>query len=516
MQCDCIILINPFFMIDKKKYIEICNDCDWLLNEVDSSVQRVSISWLHVIREHPIILSRYESLFTNLNAIQNIKRWVTTVINYLRILSNWALSITNNSNNVALGEFENNTTIDYLFVSHLIESSHLNKESDFYFGRIISSLESENFKTVTLLFNHTKISNNELRKRYKLSYRRVFLSNFLSIRNEISLFFQLRRESKGLKTKLEKFKSNSLQAKIIKESSRQCMSNSSFDNLRRFYQFKELIAKYNPKNIITTFEGHAWERMLFRAAKDHSASIQCMGYQHTSLFRLQHSVLRSLNIFYNPDVILTTGLASKKRFENSDIGVDKPIVILGSSRGKDLVLSGETKSSSKNSCLVIPEGFDSECITLFRFSIHCSKLAPEVNFIFKLHPIMSRETFVRKYPEFRKLPGNVMWASDNLQSDFSECRWALYRGTTMIVQACYAGLIPLYFQSCSDEMSIDLLDEVSAYKTTLTNPADFFKSISVENYGNYNRDLVIDYCANLYSPFNHNVLKGLPKLSEKL
>lgn len=502
-------------MIDKKKYTEICNYCDWLLNEEDSSVQRVSISWLHVIREHPIILSRYEPLFTNLNTLQNIKRWVTTVINYLRILYNWAQSIINNSNNVELGDFESDAPIDYLFVSHLIEGSHLNRESDFYFGNIISSLETENLKTVSLLFNHTKISNNELRKRYSSSYRRVFLSNFLSFREEIALFFQLMRELKVLKTRSGKFKTNSLQAKLIKESSRQCMSNSSFDNLRRYYQFKELIAKYNPKNIITTFEGHAWERMLFRAAKEHSVSVQCMGYQHTSLFGLQHSVLRKLNAVYNPDVILTTGLASKKRFENSNIGVDKPIVILGSSRGKDLVLSGETANGGENSCFVIPEGFDSECIILFRFSIHCSRLAPEINFIFKLHPIMSRESFVRKYPEFRKLPGNVRWASDNLQSDFSECRWALYRGTTMIVQACYAGLIPLYFQSRPDEMSIDLLDEVSEYKMTLTNADDFLKSISTKNYCNYDRDRVIDYCASLYSPFDHNVLKGVPKLSEK-
>jgi hypothetical protein len=186
---------------------------------------------------------------------------------------------------------------------------------------------------------------------------------------------------------------------------------------------------------------------------------------------------------------------------------------LGSSRGKDLVLTGGATNSIENSCLVIPEGFDNECITLFRFSILCSKRAPKVNFIFKLHPIMSRESFVRKYPEFRKLPENVRWASDNFKADFYECKWALYRGTTMIVQACYAGLIPLYFQSCSDEMSIDLLDEVSEYKMTLTNTDDFIKSISIENYGNYDRDTVLDYCTSLYSTFNHNVLIGLSKSS---
>lgn len=498
-------------MIDKKKYVEICNYCDLLLNDAASSVQRVSISWLHVIREHPIILSRYESLFINLNTLQNIKRWFILLINYLRILYSWAQSIMNNSNNLELGDFRSNQSTDYLFVSHLIEGNHLNRESDFYFGNIITSLESENLKTITLLFNHTKISKNELRKRYSLPFRRVFLSNYLNFRGEIALFFQLRREQMVLKTMAGNFNTYSLQAKLIKESSRECMSNSSFDNLRRYYQFKMLIAKYNPKNIITTFEGHAWERMLFKAAKEHPFQVQCMGYQHTSLFRLQHSALRKLNTVYNPDVILTTGQASKRRFENSDIGVDKPILILGSSRGKDLVLSEETTNGDKNSCLVIPEGFDSECLTLFRFSLNCSKLAPETNFIFKLHPIMNRDSFLRKHPEFRKLPANVRWATDNLKSDFSECRWVLYRGTTMIVQACYAGLIPLYLQSFPDEMSIDLLDEVSEYKTTLTNVEDFLTIISSENYDSYDRDRVIDYCSSLYNPFDHNVLKTLRK-----
>jgi hypothetical protein len=430
-------------------------------------------------------------------------------------LNNFIQSKRNNSSNVELGDFESNTPIDYLFVSHLIEASHLNKESDFYFGSVISSLESENFKTLTLLFNHTKVPNNDVRKRYTSPYKRLFLSNYLSARDEISLFFQLISESKILKSKLEKSKNNSLQSKIIKESSRQCMSVSTFDNLRRYYQFKRLIAKYNPRNIVTTFEGHAWERMLFRAAKEHSVSIQCMAYHHTSLFRLQHSALRKLNIVYNPDVILTTGLDSKKRFENSEIGVNKPVVILGSSRGGDLVLSRENANYSKSSIFVIPEGFDCECIKLFRFSIHCAKLAPKVNFIFKLHPIMCRDSFIRKYPEFRKLPGNVRWASDNLQSDFSECKWALYRGTTMIVQACYAGLIPLYFQSRPDEMSIDLLDEVASYKMTLNNTDDFLTSISAINYDNFDWGRVMAYCATLYSPFDYSVLKGASKLLEK-
>jgi len=493
-------------MIDKKKYIEICNCCDFLLKDINSSIQTVSISWLHIIREHPIVLNRYEKLFTYQNAMQKMKSWIALFVNYFRILNCLLRSINNKTNIVELGNFESTSQIDYLFVSHLINEEQINSELDFYFADVISNLDSENYKTVTLLLNQTNISNSNLKKKYILKKRKILLSKILNFKYEISFFFKLIKERKLLNSKLQHFKTKSLQFNVIKEAKRQCLSKSTFDNFRNYYHFKEVIAKYNPRNIVTTFEGHAWERMLFAAAKQHTLPIKCMAYHHTSLFRYQHSVLQKLNFPFNPDIILTTGQASKERFENSELGHERRIEILGSSRAKDVLLCESNINKFKNSCIVIPEGIDSECIMLFRFSILCSKQAPNVNFIFKLHPIMSREVFVKKYPEFSYLPSNVKWASDNSKSYFSESKWVLYRGTTMIVQACYAGLIPFYYQSHPEEMTIDLLHEVSNYKITLRNVNDFLTSISSIKNINFDRDKVMNYCASLYSRFDHNIL----------
>ena len=495
-------------MIDKNIYLTICKHCDDLLNKYNSSVQRVSINWLHVIREHPIILNRYEILFSEKFLEKYINRTKSVCINYLRFIFNLVGSIKKKPIIIELGHFEENLSVDYLFVSHLIDASHINNDFDFYFVNTIKKIDSLNYKTITVLLNQTKISNEVLEKQYLISSRKVLFSKLLDFKSELKLFIQLFKESKIVKRELKNinYNNDNLQSKIFNETSRQCLSSSTANNLRYYYQFKKTIKKYRPKNIISTFEGHAWERILFFAAKEHCLSIQCMGYQHTSLFRFQHSVLRKLNSMYNPDVILTTGEAAYRKFKNSDIGVDKIVKILGSNRGNALIKTDPIYDARKNTCIVIPEGFDSECVVLFKFALKCSSVTPEINFIFKLHPIMNKESFIIKYPEFNLLPNNIKWASNDIVTDLSECKWALYRGTTMIVQAIYAGLIPLYYQKKPDEMSLDLLYEVAHIKPTLTSEDDFINYTLKINQSIFDRSLVLNYCSTLYNKFNYKIL----------
>jgi hypothetical protein len=502
-------------MIDKNIYLKICKHCDDLLIKYNSSVQRVSINWLHVIREHPIILNRYEILFSKKNLEKYIYRTKFVCINYLRFFFNFIGSIKKKPILIELGHFEEDLSVDYLFVSHLIDASHINNDFDFYFGNTIKKIDSLNYKTITVLLNQTKIPNDVLKKQYLISSRKVLFSKLLDLKSELKLFSQLYKESKIVIQELKNinYDDNNLQTKIFKETSRQCLSSSTANNLRYYYQFKKIIKKYRPKNIISTFEGHAWERMLFFAAKEHCISIQCMGYQHTSLFRFQHSVLRKLNSMYNPDVILTTGEAAYRKFKKSDIGFDKIVAIFGSNRGDAIIKTEPVYNTRKNTCIVIPEGFDSECVTLFKFALECSKVTPEINFIFKLHPIMKKESFIINYPEFKFLPTNIKWASDDIESDLLECKWALYRGTTMIVQAIYAGLIPLYYQKKTDEMSLDLLYEVSQMKPTLTCTNDFINNTLQINQSIFDRNRVLNYCSTLYNKFDYKILIEVANLS---
>lgn len=491
-------------MIDKEKYLLICKCCDNLLNNQNLTIQRISISWLHVIREHPIILNRYEVLFSKNTFSKYFSRIKGISVNFFRFFLNIVNSIKEKPYFYELGHYNEGEHVDYLFVSHLIDPGHINNEFDFYFGNTIKNIDSLKYKTVTVLLNQTDTSNIVLKGNYFLSSRKILFCKLLDFKTEIKLVLQLIKESRLLRAELGS--NNSFQDKVTKEAASQCLSISTANNLRYYFQFKKVISKYKPKNIISTFEGHAWERLLFCAAKEHSWPIKCMGYQHTSLFRLQHSVFKKMKPLYNPDVILTAGEAAFNKFKVSELGSDKIVAILGSNRGDSLIKKNSIISEFKNTCIVIPEGFDSECLILFNFALECSKAVPEVNFIFKMHPIMNRASFIERFPEFSFLPNNVKWASNDIDFDFSQCKWALYRGTTMIVQAIFAGLIPLYYQSKEDELGLDLLYEISHIKPFLTCAKDFLDTINQNNKSIYDSKLAWNYCSTLYNKFNYKAL----------
>ena len=70
--------------------------------------------------------------------------------------------------------------------------------------------------------------------------------------------------------------------------------------------------------MITTYEGYAWERMAFYGARLADRKPQCIGYTHAPIFKLQHSLKRRLSIEYNPDLIMTSGTIQKDQLLRSN------------------------------------------------------------------------------------------------------------------------------------------------------------------------------------------------------
>ena len=496
-------------IINKDYYKRICNICDIILTDVDTNTRRICISWLHVIRPHPIILDRYKNIF-KFDSNEIIKPFFNYIFfrKSLNIIYNIILSIFKTKKNLYFGNnFQNHKEgIDYLFISHLLNANEIENDMDFYFQNSTRYLNNIGHDTVTLLFNHTNKNNNYFKTLKNGSSKKIILANNLSFFFEIYLYILLLFESYHLYKKANLYKHDNLFQGILFESSRECITNHTIDNLRKYYQFKSLIKKLKPKIIITTYEGHAWERLFYYAAKNCNKNILCCGYQHTSLFNLQHSALRKLDDNYNPDIILTAGKFSENIFKNSEIGKNIPVFILGSNRGRDN--QKYINIVDNNTCIVLPEGFECECLILFRFVIECANFSNSINFILKMHPIMNIKMFIDKYPEFNYLPKNVRWSTDDIDIEFSKCKWVLYRGTTLIIKACYSNLIPIYYQYNKDEISLDFLDEVSEYKSTISNLDEFFKSILLEKK-KYKKDIIITYCNDIYQNFNYNILHQL-------
>jgi hypothetical protein len=93
---------------------------------------------------------------------------------------------------------------------------------------------------------------------------------------EIKIFKKLRLESKSLKNISVK-ENDILLKKIALRASKEVLQPSTYNNMLFAYQIEELIKQTMPEVIITTYEGHAFERIAFAAARSVKPDILCIG-----------------------------------------------------------------------------------------------------------------------------------------------------------------------------------------------------------------------------------------------
>ena len=73
---------------------------------------------------------------------------------------------------------------------------------------------------------------------------------------------------------------------------------------------KILTKSKNLNHLVATFEGHAFERIIFNYAKKNK--IKSYGYFFSVIREYKNSIYYNFNKMYQPDLILTSGLIGKK------------------------------------------------------------------------------------------------------------------------------------------------------------------------------------------------------------
>lgn len=482
----------------------------------------MSIPWLHVIREHPSFLKDYEDLFSISNSLANAVKRITkkarNAAGWLRQM--WRALLSN-------GEPWRTSQpmsgpIDILFVSHLINKSDAGKAYDFYFGNLPELIQAEGHRVLVALIDHTANPDTTLAVHWgENASPRLVLSSRLDLQGELSLYLKLRKEASRLAT-LFPLDGSFFLKRVFARASLEAMSGGTRATLRISVQLNRLVSAMKPKMIIVTYEGHAWERVAFSAAREASAGVMCVGYQHAAIFRLQHGALRKLGTTFDPDLILTAGAVSKRQIENTPSLQGITIRVLGSNRAflrstrtditryaVDHVGEIAPLVTSRNVCLVIPEGIISECLILVEFCLSCAELVPEMRFILRLHPLVTPETLRRVLPRLRTPPANVEFSQISLEDDIKRASCALYRGSTAIVKVACSGVLPVYL-TLGGEMTIDPLYELADLRVSVANPADFKAKICGEKAVPriVLRDLktLIRYCKDFYSPVDPAVI----------
>ncbi len=424
---------------------------DKVLIHKDSNQYIVANTYLHVLNAHPEFLKKY-------NLSKQVKIWFfvkSRLVSVIGILQ----SILNKKH---YNTQKQNIQSDILFVSHLTNSQQMLRDSDNYFGDLPNQLLQHGMDSSIALIDHIKMNNQRTSRVWKDSkVHRFILNSSLDFLSEIKLHFSQRKAKKQLKFILKDLRINKA---LVKDILRHHLSSETFNTLRIAMQVADIVRKTGAKFIVTTYEGYAWERLVYYYAREANPDIKCFGYQHAAVFKHQHAIKRPLEEKYNPDVVLTSGIIAKDIFEKSQIESGE-IACLGSYKHRmPNLTTGEAQC-----CLVVPEAFVSECLILFKLSLAYAKQYPDQQFIWRLHPLLNFDDIIKHGVSLNNLPSNIHLSEDSLDDDIQKCDSALYRGSTAIVNAINAGLKPIYYKQSTDELSIDPIYQQQQGKETVRN-----------------------------------------------
>ena len=468
-----------------RQYQELCKVCNQILINNMSTPQIVANSYLDIIRLHPEVIKK-----RNLPRFANIYLPIRfRLIAVLRLLQ---------SIFVKKHKFQQCSELEVLFVSHLTNSQQLSKDSDVYFGGLPNQLSEKGFKSGIVLLNPTGVTNEKISNSWKRSkVARFVLNSSLCFLSEVRLYVDQIRSKKLLNYIIRDLQINS---PLAKATLLHHFSSGTFITLRVAIQIENIIKKTNAKYIITTYEGHAWERLVYYYARRANPNIKCFGYQHSAVFEHQNSIRRPLNSDYNPDVVLTSGTIAENIFKQSQLKIGK-VVCLGSSKHSPPSLS----PCESKCCLVIPEGFISESLILFKLSLNYAIQYQDQKFIWRLHPSLSFDKLKKHSPIFKKIPNNIYLSESNLDNDIKKCNSVLYRGSTAVVDAINAGLKPIYYQLPVNELNIDPIYQCHKGKFVVNNQNDL-RIAFCKDINEVSRQSLQDFAQDFYTPINIDVL----------
>jgi hypothetical protein len=480
--------------LTEQEYKILCSTCDSILLENDEDYERIAIPWLHVIREHPVFLEQYEDLFYPSGFTKRLKDYTRYIFmksaSYFRLIWN----IIRSPKNLWVGDSRINQSYDVIFISHLLSPSQLSTDDDFYFGNVPYLLAQEGFTVLIALINHTSVPDSVLSNHIKsLHVPRLIIPYALPLISEFEIWKKCRNQARLLRNEAlvehDRFRKS-----VINRAAREATSYSTKTSIRISKVIGDLVSLTCPRAVVSTFEGHSWERIAFSSARKASLNknFKCIGYQHAALFRLQHASRRLLGKQYDPDVILTPGQVGFNQLKRSAGLNEVALYILGSNRH-----SVECQRKKTDVCIVLPEGILSECNTLFSFSLQCARIYPHLKFIWRLHPRISFDEISRVGIDIRNLPGNIMISRKTLEEDLVNCKWALYRGSTAVVTAASNGVIPIYL-SKTNELPVDPLYEIAANHPNVSSPYQFLLALDAPNW---DRQSVL-YCTQFYTPLD--------------
>ena len=455
-----------------------------------------SNNFLVVVKEHPLYTSIYSDLSYSKSFLLMIKYFFLTLADLFFSLINFTKNIF--LKKIKLKKIQKNIII----ISHLLNENSLLSRKDFYFGDLEKNLLNQKIKYQKLYINHTNYSSNFLNSKNK--NENIFILNrYQNISNEFIIFFlQIRFFLSFLyKSYFEK----ELRKKFILRAAVEFLNLNTKNNYRIALNINDCLKLFNPKKLILTFEGFPWEKLVFSTAKEFNKDIIRIGYQHAGLTKNQSIIKTRLKNDYEPDLVWVTGKKVQKILKN------RKTLVVGSYKVRNKI---KLINSKKINCLVVPEGIKSECKKMFQFSIDSAKMLPNINFIWRLHPILDFKHILRELNYKKKLPKNIIISKNKkVDYDIAKSKICIFRGSSVVFNALSSGLFAIYL-NLNEKISIDSSNGLKCWKMNINDVYQFKNFINnlyrIELKKIENKKIAMKYSSQYFEGFNmKQVLKNI-------
>lgn len=430
--------------MDPYRYKRLCALLDEVLLERPATDQRLAVSFLHMIRNHPVFTERYRPLFFHGNPLSDLVLHYVERTKRFAVIGVHLIRVTLNRLNAQVRDIPA-AECDVLLVSHIFSRAQLNDPDDMYFGRLSRDLGERGISTVVLRLDSTPGILNTNRARQRLEGN-IILDRFLSLPDEMRIAWEMWRQSIALRRQ-RAGASEGTRRRLLMFASNEALSMWSLSNLRRAKLVERVLTSVRPRVIATTYEGLPWERIVFARARSRVKGITCIGYQQAPIFKSQYSITRGIGRPYDPDVIFTSSEYSRRQLLGTANYPATTLEVLGSKRyqGHASAPARSIGRLEKVGVLVVPEGTVDECVMMFSFAKRSAALLPRCTFRWRLHPGITFNRLRRSSPAlFARLPENVVLSSASFVSDIVNSDFALYRGSSAIINCINGGLIPVY------------------------------------------------------------------------
>ncbi len=482
-------------MWNLKRYKKLCKFSEKAQYK-NQNILTACNSYLHIIRAHPFILNRYQNIFNNKSFIFYILIFIKNVFEiFIKFLIQFFYFE---------GRIPKNKNYEILALAHITNFDSFNKNIDYQYGDFFKK------KTKKIYYFYLNSSKNKYdkfrsKKSLKDNNNYYLFNNKVSTYNFIKYLLIIFKEFIILfRQFLKKNNTNNEERNFLLNTALNVVTQSTMQNLIFYNKFKYFVKVNSIKKIITTFEGHPFEKLIFKIGSEMSIPVDA--YQHSLISDSQHSMFTYPNKEFKPKRILACGkntFTILKNFFYPEIDVE----LIGSTKYKKY--SSKSKSYKSLRCLVVPEGFYKETTQMISFCLDYIKKFNNINFLVRLHPEVNKKKLFKINPQLKLLNSNLEISSRiNIIDDAKNCNLLLYRGTTFAADALGLNLKPFYLKK-NNEIEIDSLWMFkNKFKEKIKNIEEFNKSsLKIKNKKKIKNELkkASLFSKNFYGKFDYKI-----------